>query len=319
MDIPAISKTDFKFPGQTAVYHGKVRDMYTIGDATLVSVATDRISAFDQVLPRAIPYKGQVLNQLAAHFLKKTADIVPNWLQGVPDPNASIGIKADPVKIEVVVRGLLVGHAWREYKAGKREICGVKLPEGLKEYDTFLSPIVTPTSKADKGHDEDISEEYILEHDLATTEEWQKIKDYALKLFERGQDMARAQGLILADTKYEFGRLPNGGIILIDEVHTPDSSRYFYIKGYDAYTGGTSKEKPKNLSKEFLRQWLLEQKFDGSGKPPKMSDEFVQQISDRYIELYEQMTGKKFARPKDIDPVARIESNVLHYIEGNLA
>ncbi len=319
MDIPAISKTDFAFPGQTGVYHGKVRDMYSIGEATLLSVATDRISAFDHILPRAIPYKGQVLNQLAAHFLKKTADIVPNWLQGVPDPNASIGLKADPVKVEVVVRGLLVGHAWREYQAGKRELCGVKLPEGLKEYDTFLEPIVTPTSKADKGHDEDISEAYILEHELATAEEWHQIKDYALKLFECGHDMARAQGLILADTKYEFGRLPNGQIILIDEVHTPDSSRYFYVKGYDAYTSGTSKEKPKNLSKEFLRQWLIGQDFDGTGQPPEMSDELVQEVSERYIELYESVTGQTFKKADSDDIVRRIEANVLHYIEGNLA
>lgn len=317
MDIPAISKTDFAFPGQTGVYHGKVRDVYTIGEATLLSVATDRISAFDRILPKAIPYKGQVLNQLAAHFLSKTADIVPNWLQAVPDPNASIGVKAEPVKVEVVVRGLLVGHAWREYQAGKRGLCGVKLPVGLKEFDTFLEPIVTPTSKAEKGHDEDISEDYIVERGLATTEEWQQIKDYALKLFERGHDMARAQGLILADTKYEFGRLPNGRIILIDEVHTPDSSRYFYVKGYDAYTGGTSKEKPKNLSKEFLRQWLLDKGFDGKGQPPEMDDEFVGQISDRYIELYEKVTGQTFKKADTGDILQRIETNVLHYIEGN--
>jgi phosphoribosylaminoimidazole-succinocarboxamide synthase len=319
MDIPAITTTDFKFPGQTAVYHGKVRDIYTIGDSKIVSVATDRISAFDQVLPRAIPYKGQVLNQLAAHFLKQTAGTVPNWLQAVPDPNASVGIKAEPFRIEVVVRGLLVGHAWREYKAGKRELCGQPMPDGLKEYDTFLDPIITPTTKAEQGHDEDISEEGILSQGLATADEWNHLKDYAFKLFQHGQDMARAQGLILADTKYEFGKLPNGRILLIDEVHTPDSSRYFYIDGYDAYTSGASRQKPKDLSKEFLRQWLLEQKFDGTGKPPKMSDEFVRQISDRYIELYEQMTGKKFAPPKGGDPVARIERNVLQYIQGNIS
>jgi phosphoribosylaminoimidazole-succinocarboxamide synthase len=318
MDIPAITTTDFKFPGQTAVYHGKVRDVYTIGDSKIVSVATDRISAFDQVLPRAIPYKGQVLNQLAAHFLKRTAGTVPNWLQAVPDPNASVGIKAEPFRIEVVVRGLLVGHAWREYQAGKRELCGQPMPDGLKEYDTFLDPIITPTTKAEQGHDEDISEEGILSQGLATADEWNHLKDYAFKLFQHGQDMARAQGLILADTKYEFGKLPNGRILLIDEVHTPDSSRYFYIDGYDAYTSGASRQKPKDLSKEFLRQWLLEQKFDGTGKPPKMSDEFVRQISDRYIELYEQMTGKKFAPPNGADPVARIERNVLQYIKGNI-
>jgi phosphoribosylaminoimidazole-succinocarboxamide synthase len=318
MDIPAISQTDFAFPGQTGVYHGKVRDVYTIGDATLLSVATDRVSAFDQILPRAIPYKGQVLNQLAAHFLEKTADIVPNWLQGVPDPNASIGVKAEPVKVEVVVRDMLVGHAWREYKAGKRGLCGQPLPEGLKEYDTFPQPIITPTSKAEIGHDEDISEADILKENLATNEEWQQIKDYALKLFESGQEMARSHGLILADTKYEFGRLPNGRIILIDEVHTPDSSRYFYIEGYDAYISGKSSDTPKHLSKEFLRQWLIDQGFDGSGQPPKMTDAFVQEVSGRYIELYEQMTGQTFERADGADPVQRIEANVLHYIKGNL-
>lgn len=319
MDIPAISQTDFAFPGQTGVYHGKVRDVYSIGDKTLLSVATDRVSAFDQVLARPIPYKGQVLNQLAAHFLEKTADIVPNWLQAVPDPNASIGIKAEPVKVEVVVRGMLVGHAWREYKAGKRELSGVPLPEGLKEYDTFLEPIITPTSKAETGHDEDISEAYILEHDLATADEWQQIKDYAMKLFLHGHEVARARGLILADTKYEFGRLPNKRIILIDEVHTPDSSRYFYVDGYDAYSASTSKETPKHLSKEFLREWLMDQGFDGKGKPPEMTDEFVQEISGRYIELYESMTGQTFKKDGAADPVQRIETNVLHYIQENLA
>lgn len=318
MDIPAISSTDFAFPGQTGVYHGKVRDIYYLGDGKLLSVATDRISAFDQVLPKAVPYKGQVLNQLAAHFLEKTADIVPNWLQAVPDPNASIGVRAEPFKVEVVVRGMLVGHAWREYKAGKRELCGQPLQDGLKEYDTFLTPVITPTSKAEEGHDEDISEAYILENGLATNEEWQQIKDYALKLFEHGQDTARAHGLILADTKYEFGRLPNGRIILIDEVHTPDSSRYFYIEGYDAYAGGSSKETPKHLSKEFLRQWLIDQGFDGAGKPPDMDDDFVLEVSGRYIELYEQMTGKTFEKADSTDPLRRIESNVLHYIKGNL-
>ena len=318
MDIPAISQTDFTFPGQTAVYHGKVRDVYTIGDNKIISVATDRISAFDQILSRAIPYKGQVLNQLAAHFLKKTADIVPNWLQGVPDPNASVGLRAEPVKVEVVVRGMLVGHAWREYKAGKREICGVPLPDGLKEYDTLLDPIITPTSKADAGHDEDISEKDILEQQLATPDEWHQINDYALKLFERGHDMARAQGLILADTKYEFGRLPNDGIILIDEVHTPDSSRYFYVDGYDAFAGGASTGKPKHLSKEFLRQWLLDKGFDGTGQLPEMDDDFVQEISDRYIELFESVTGQTFKKSESANIAARIETNVLHYMKGNL-
>jgi phosphoribosylaminoimidazole-succinocarboxamide synthase len=319
MDIPALSQTDFRFPGQTAVYHGKVRDVYTIGDKQIVSVATDRISAFDHILSKPIPYKGQVLNQLAAHFLEKTADIVPNWLQGVPDPNASVGLRAEPVKIEVIVRGMLVGHAWREYKAGKREICGVALRDGLKEYDTLLDPIITPTSKAEAGHDEDITEQDIIDQKLATADEWRHMKDCAFKLFERGHDMARAQGLILADTKYEFGRLPNNQIILIDEVHTPDSSRYFYVDGYDAYESGASKEAPKNLSKEFVRQWLLGEGYDGAGTPPEMDDAFVRQISDRYIELYESVTGQTFKKADTDDIPGRIRANVLHYIEGNHA
>ncbi|HYH35925.1 MAG TPA: phosphoribosylaminoimidazolesuccinocarboxamide synthase [Candidatus Saccharimonadales bacterium] len=318
MDIPAISKTDFAFPGQTGVYHGKVRDIYYLDDK-LLSIATDRVSAFDQVLPRPVPYKGQVLNQLAAHFLEKTAGIVPNWLQAVPDANASIGVKAEPFKVEVVVRSMLVGHAWREYKAGKREISGQPLPGGLKEYDYFPGPIITPTSKAEKGHDQDISETEILENGLATDNEWQQIKDYALKLFEHGQDMARSRGLILADTKYEFGRLSNGRIVLIDEVHTPDSSRYFYIKGYETYADGSSTEAPRHLSKEFLRQWLMDRGFDGTGQPPEMDDGFVQEVSDRYIELYEQMTGQTFVKADSGDPLRRIETNVLHYIKGNLA
>lgn len=318
MDIPAISKTDFAFPGQTGVYHGKVRDVYAIGDATILSIATDRVSAFDQVLPRPIPYKGQVLNQLAAYFLEDTADIVPNWLRAVPDPNASIGVKAEPFKVEVVVRGVLVGHAWREYKAGKRELCGVPLPEGLKEYDAFAEPIITPTSKAAEGHDEDISEADILEQELAGAEDWQRIKGYALRLFKRGQERARKQGLVLADTKYEFGTA-GGDIVLIDEVHTPDSSRYFYAEGYEAYTGGKSGDTPKHLSKEFLREWLMDRGFDGNGRPPEMDDAFVGEISDRYIELYERMTGEKFARADTSDILRRIETNVLHYMEGNPA
>lgn len=319
MDIPAISTTDFAFPGQTGVYHGKVRDMYTIGDTMLLSVATDRVSAFDRILPRPIPCKGQVLNQLAAHFLQKTADIVPNWLRAVPDPNVSAGVRAEPFKVEVVIRGVLVGHAWREYEAGKRELCGVPLPEGLKEYDTFPEPIITPTSKAAEAHDEDIDEAHILLNGLATEEEWRRIKAYAFDLFRRGREMAGSRGLILADTKYEFGKTPDGTIILIDEVHTPDSSRYFYKEGYDAYTGGKSTAAPKHLSKEFLRQWLMDQGFDGSGDPPDMSDEFVQQVSDRYVELYERMTGERFKRAESPDILQRIETNALHYIEGNPA
>lgn len=311
----AISTTDFKFPGQTALYHGKVRDVYTIKDDTIVMIATDRISAFDVVLPRAIPYKGQVLNQLAAHFLEKTADIVPNWLQAVPDPSVSVGQKADPVKIEMVIRGYLVGHAWREYQAGKRELCGQPMPEGLSENDAFPEPLITPTSKADAGHDEDLTEAEILEQGLATPEEWQQLRDYSLKLFARGQEMARARGLVLVDTKYEFGRL-DGKIILIDEVHTPDSSRYFYADGYDKYAAGDKSEPPKQLSKEFVREWLMTNGFKGDKdqQVPDLTDEFVDSVSERYIELYEKMSGQKFDKAEADDILKRIETNVTEYL-----
>jgi phosphoribosylaminoimidazole-succinocarboxamide synthase len=315
MGTQAISTTDFKFPGQSALYHGKVRDVYTIGDLLLM-VATDRISAFDVVLPKGIPYKGQVLNQLAAYFLKSTEDIVPNWLQAVPDPNASIGIRTEPVKVEMVIRGCLVGHAWREYKAGKRTLCGVAMPEDMKEYDSFPEPIITPTTKEDIGHDEDIEEGVIISNGLATAEEWNQLKDYTRKLFARGQEMARARGLVLADTKYEFGRV-DGKIILIDEVHTPDSSRYFYAGSYDAYVGGKKDETPKQLSKEFVRKWLMEQGFNGQEgqSVPELTDDFITQISERYIELYEKMTGETFVKPEGDDALARIEANVKAYLE----
>ncbi len=240
MDIQAIETTDFKFPSQTALYHGKVREVYTINDELIVSIVTDRISAFDIILPQAIPYKGQVLNQLAAHFLETTRTIVPNWLQAVPDPNVSVGLKADPVLVEMVIRGCLVGHAWREYKDGKRSLCGVTLPDGMEEYDSFPEPIITPTTKADVGHDEDISAAELIKQGLATAEEWDELSSYSLELFESGQQMARSRGLVLADTKYEFGRL-GGKLILIDEVHTPDSSRYFYADSYDSYVFGHCK------------------------------------------------------------------------------
>lgn len=311
----AISTTDFKFPGQTALYHGKVRDVYTINDDTIVMVATDRISAFDVVLPRPIPFKGQVLNQLAAHFLEKTADIVPNWLQAVPDPSVSVGQKAEPVMIEMVIRGHLVGHAWREYKAGKRELCGQPMPDGLSENDAFPTPLITPTSKAETGHDEDMTEAEILEQKLATPEEWKQLCDYAQKLFARGQELARAQGLVLVDTKYEFGRL-DGKIILIDEVHTPDSSRYFYADGYDKYAAGDKSEPPKQLSKEFVREWLMANGFSGEAGQavPEMTDEFVDSVSDRYIELYEKMSGQKFDKADNTDVLKRIETNVNSYL-----
>ncbi|HSX46145.1 MAG TPA: phosphoribosylaminoimidazolesuccinocarboxamide synthase [Candidatus Saccharimonadia bacterium] len=314
----AISTTDFKFPGQTALYHGKVRDVYTVG-GQIIMVATDRISAFDVILPKPIPFKGQVLNQLAAHFLEKTSDIVPNWLQAVPDPNVSAGMKAEPVMVEMIVRGCLVGSAWREYQAGNRALCGVKLPEGMQEYDKFEPAIVTPTTKADVGHDENITPDEIVAQGLATAEEWQQLSDYALKLFARGQEMARVQGLVLADTKYEFGRL-DGKIILIDEVHTPDSSRYFYADSYDKYIGGGKSEKPRQLSKEFVREWLMERDYSGQAGQtmPELPDEFINQVSERYIELYEQMSGDKFVRAEG-DPLPRIEAAVSKYLSKGAA
>lgn len=307
--------TDFSFPGQTGLYHGKVRDVYSIGDYRIVSVATDRISAFDVVLPRAIPYKGQVLNQLAAHFLQATKDIVPNWLSAVPDPNASVGVRAEPFKIEMVIRGALVGHAWREYQAGKRELCGVPLPEGMSEYDAFPEPIITPATKAEEGHDEDISAEQIQAQNLVSSEDWALLTNYTRQLFAKGQKMAEAQGLVLADTKYEFGKLPNGTIILIDEVHTPDSSRYFYADSYKKYVGGDKSETPKHLSKEFVREWLITNGFDGHDQPvPEMTDEFVQLVSERYIELFEQVSGQEFVKADTANMRKRIETNVLNYL-----
>lgn len=316
MDIQAISTTDFQFPGQTALYHGKVRDVYSIGDNLLLMIVTDRISAFDVVLPRAIPYKGQVLNQLAAHFLEKTSDIVPNWLQAVPDPNVSAGQKAEPVMVEMIVRGCLVGSAWREYQSGTRELCGAALPEGMEENDAFPEPILTPTTKADVGHDENITPDEIIAQGLATAEEWEQLSKYALALFARGQEMARARGLVLVDTKYEFGRL-DGKLILIDEVHTPDSSRYFYADSYDAYVGGQKDTPPRQLSKEFVREWLMERDFKGQeGQAvPELTDEFIQQVSDRYIELYEQLSGEKFIKAPADKVMERIEANVTKYLE----
>jgi phosphoribosylaminoimidazole-succinocarboxamide synthase len=310
MDTQTIKSTDFSLPGQTGIYHGKVRDVYTINDNLIVSVATDRISAFDVILPRAIPYKGQVLNQLAAHFLQKTADIVPNWLKATPDPNVSAGVRAEPFKVEMVIRGLLVGHAWREYQAGKRELCGVTMPDGLKEFDAFPEAIITPSTKADEGHDEDITVSEIIGRGLATKEEWIQLENYTRRLFARGQEMAKAQGLVLADTKYEFGKV-DGKIILIDEIHTPDSSRYFYADGFD------TEDKPKHLSKEFVREWLMSNGFDGHGQPmPEMTDEFVQSVSDRYIELYEKLSGEVFAKAANDNILDRIQNNITQYLEN---
>lgn len=283
----------FSFPQQTAFYRGKVRDVYTIGNDLLVMVASNRISAFDVILPRPIPYKGQVLNQIAAYMLNATGDICPNWLLEVPAPNVSIGKKCEPFKIEMVVRGNLVGHAWRTYASGKRELCGAQMPDGLKENDFFPTPIITPSTKADAGHDEDISPKEIIEKGLCTAAEWEQLSNYALQLFARGKEIAAKQGLILADTKYEFGKL-NGEIVLMDEVHTPDSSRYFYADGFEErqQTG----ERQKQLSKEFVREWLIANNFMGKeGQTvPEMNDEWVNTISHRYIELYEKVIGETF-------------------------
>ena len=312
-----IATTDFAFPGQTALYHGKVRDVYSLGDDLLLMIATDRISAFDVILPRAIPYKGQVLNQLAAHFLAATSDIIPNWLKATPDPNVAIGHKAEPFKIEMVIRGSLVGYSWREYSAGKRVICGEAMPDGLAEFDRFPEPLITPSTKADAGHDEDITHAEILERGLATAEEWEQLCAYTRALFARGQEMAAAQGLVLADTKYEFGKL-NGKIILIDEIHTPDSSRYFYKDSFDKYIAGDKSQAPRHLSKEFVREWLMAGGFSGQTDQaiPEMTDNFVQSVSDRYIELFEQLTGKAFIKAETADINTRITTNVLNYLES---
>ncbi len=303
-----ISRTDFQFPGQTGLYHGKVRDVYFFEDY-LLAIASDRISAFDVILPHPIPYKGQVLNQLAAHFLRATADIVPNWLLEVPDPNASFGWRCEAYPVEMVVRGYLAGHAWRTYRSGKRVLCGVILPEGLKENDRLPQPIITPTTKAHEGHDEDISREEILSKGLISEEEYTQLEQYTLALFERGTQMAADQGLILVDTKYEFGKRGTE-IYLIDEIHTPDSSRYFYAEGY-AERQATG-EAQRQLSKEFVREWLIANGFQGQeGQTvPEMSEEWINQISQRYIELFEKVAGETFIPTPDPNPLARIETNV---------
>jgi len=285
--------TTIVFPNQTKFYQGKVRDVYTIDSRWLVMIASDRISAFDVILPRLIPFKGQVLNEIAAYMLNATKDICPNWLVDVPAPTVSIGKKCNPFKIEMVVRGNLTGHAWRTYSSGKRTLCGESMPDGMKENDYFPSPIITPSTKAEQGHDEDISKEEIIEKDLASEEEWKTIKDYALKLFERGQEIAAKRDLILVDTKYEFGKI-DGTIYLMDEIHTPDSSRYFYANGFEERQ--QKGEKQKQLSKEFVREWLIANNFMGKAGQlvPEMSDEWVHTISKRYIELYEQVIGSAF-------------------------
>jgi phosphoribosylaminoimidazole-succinocarboxamide synthase len=307
--MKAIKETSFQLPGQTGFYKGKVRDVYQFPDK-LVMVITDRISAFDVVLPRAIPYKGQVLNQIAALFLEQTKDIVPNWILSVPDPSVSIGLYCEPFKVEMVVRGYLAGHAWREYRAGKRTLCGVSLPEGLKENDKLPTPIITPTTKAAEGHDEDISREDILKKGIVSETDYIQLEKYTLELYQRGTELAAKQGLILVDTKYEFGKI-GSTIYLIDEVHTPDSSRYFYKEGYEARQA--TGEEQKQLSKEFVRQWLITNGFQGKDgqQIPEMTDAIVEGISNRYIELYEQVTGLKFQKPTDENPQDRILQNIL--------
>jgi len=305
----AIKETHFQLPGQTGFYKGKVRDVYHFPDK-LVVVATDRISAFDVVLPRAIPYKGQVLNQIAAIMLSKTKDIVPNWILSIPDPSVSIGIKCEPFKVEMVIRGYLAGHAAREYKAGKRVLCGVALPEALKENDKLPAPIITPTTKADEGHDEDISREDLLARGIVSESDYIQLEKYTQALFARGTELAAKQGLILVDTKYEFGKVGDN-IYLIDEIHTPDSSRYFYAEGYSERQ--KNGEAQKQLSKEFVRQWLIENGFQGKEgqRVPEMTDEKVLSISERYIELYEKVIGEKFIKPSESNPEERILQNIL--------
>lgn len=311
--MKALTNSSFNFKGQKSVYNGKVRDVYHLNDRRLVMVASDRISAFDHVLPKGIPYKGQVLNQVATMFLKATEDIVPNWLEATPDANVAVGMACEPIRVEMVIRGYLAGHAAREYKLGKRVLCGVTMPEGMKENDKFPEPIITPATKADEGHDEDISREAILSNNIVPKAIYEKLEMYTRQLFARGTEMAAARGLILVDTKYEFG-LSDGKIILIDEIHTPDSSRYFYADGYaERQAKGVTQ---KQLSKEFVRQWLIENGFQGlkGQKMPVMPDDFVQVVSERYIELFEKITGTSFQRADIKDIPARIEQNIEHYL-----
>lgn len=310
----ALIKTDYNFPGQKSVYHGKVRDVYDIDDDLLVMVATDRISAFDVVLPKGIPFKGQVLNQIAAKFLDATADIVPNWKLATPDPMVTVGLKCEGFRVEMIIRGYLTGSAWREYKAGNRSLCGVKLPEGMRENQKFETPIITPTTKAEAGHDENISKEEIIAQGLMSREDYEQVEAYTRALFQRGTEIAASRGLILVDTKYEFGKR-DGKIYLIDEIHTPDSSRYFYADGFEEkFEKG---EPQRQLSKEFVRQWLIEHDF--MGKPgqtvPEMTDEYVESVSARYIELYEHIVGEKFVKETGVKPGWRIGRNVENWLK----
>jgi phosphoribosylaminoimidazole-succinocarboxamide synthase len=311
--MQAITSTNFKFPGQKSFYKGKVRDVYNINDELLVMIVSDRISAFDVVLPKGIPYKGQVLNQIASKFLKATSDIVPNWVIDSPDPMVTVGKMCQPFKVEMVIRGYMSGHAWRTYKSGKRELCGVKLPEGLKENDKFPEPIITPTTKESVGHDEDISREEILKQGIVSKEDYEQLEKYTRAIFQRGTELAAKAGLILVDTKYEFGK-KDGKIYLIDEIHTPDSSRYFYIEGY---TERQKKGEPqKQLSKEFVREWLMANGFQGKDgqKIPEMTDEVVKNISERYIELYENILGEKFQRADASNVLQRVEKNINTFL-----
>ena len=311
----ALVKTDFNFPGQKSVYHGKVRDVYNINDELLVMVASDRISAFDVILPEGIPYKGQVLNQIAAKFLDATADIVPNWKMATPDPMVTVGVRCEPFKVEMVVRGYLTGHAWREYKEGKRTICGEPMPEGMRENEKFPQPIITPTTKADEGHDEDISKAEIIERGIVSREDYEQLEKYTLALYQRGCEIAAEKGLILVDTKYEFGK-KDGKIILIDEIHTPDSSRYFYAEGYEERLA--KGEDQRQLSKEFVRQWLIANGFQGKeGQTvPEMTPEYCDSVTDRYVELYENIVGEKFVKAEVADIATRIERNVTEYLKN---
>ncbi|GHS98824.1 phosphoribosylaminoimidazole-succinocarboxamide synthase [Bacteroidia bacterium] len=310
-----LTTTDFKFPGQTHLYHGKVRDVYSIGKDLLIMIATDRISAFDVILPKGIPYKGQVLNQIAAKFLDATADIVPNWKLATPDPMVTVGLRCEPFKVEMVIRGYLTGSAWREYKAGARTLCGLALPDGMKENEKFPSPIITPTTKADEGHDENISKAEIIAQGLVSKEDYEQLEKYTQALFQRGTEMAAQKGLILVDTKYEFGK-KDGKIYLIDEIHTPDSSRYFYAEGYpERFEKG---EEQKQLSKEFVRKWLMDNGFQGKEgqKVPEMTPEYCESVSERYIELYEKITGEKFVKAETSNVAERIEKNIQSYLKS---
>ncbi len=310
-----INDTNFNFPNQKSFYKGKVREVYNINDELLVMIASDRLSAFDVIMPKQIPFKGQILNQIASKMMDATSDLVPNWIVNIPDPNVAIGYLCDPFKVEMVIRGYLSGHAAREYKAGKRMLCGVAMPDGMKENDKFPEPIITPSTKADSGsHDEDISREDILSKGIVSEADYLVLEDYTRKLFQRGSEIAEKQGLILVDTKYEFGKTKDGKIVLIDEIHTPDSSRYFYMKGYAERQ--EKNESQKQLSKEFVRQWLIENGFQGleGQQIPEMSDEKIIEISDRYIELYEQITGEKFEKADVSNVEKRIEGNILNFL-----